>query len=142
MAKTDDLTIRYAATDADVVAIHGFLCIVFGPTLPGPIDPKDSATEVWRVVTNDVAIMAMRGDTLVGTFGILQPKFWWNTKLPFLAGRWLAVIPGSKALRPLLKEGRAIARASDQELHIYDEARGRLIILNKSKKRGAAFAPA
>lgn len=130
-----EIAIRYAQTDEDVVAIHGFLCIVAGPTLPGDIDPKDSALEVWRVVNHDVALMAMRGDRLVGTIGIIRPKYWWNTKLGFLANRWLFTLPHTRSAKPLLKEAKAIARASELELHIYDENRGRLVILNKSPKR-------
>lgn len=129
------VTIRYAETDADVVAIHGFLCVVAGPTLPGPIDPKDSATEVWRVANHDVALMAMRDDMLVGTIGLVRPQFWWNSKLGFLANRWFFTLPGSHAAKPLLKEAKGIAVASDLELHIFDENKGRLLILNKSKNR-------
>lgn len=136
-ALTDQVVIRYAETDADVIAIHGFLCVVAGPTLPGPIDAKDSATEVWRVVTRDVALMAMRGDTLVGTFGLVNPSFWWNEKIKFLANRWLFALPGHGAGKALLKEGIAIATASGLELHIFDETKGRLKIFNRSKNRAS-----
>lgn len=129
------LVVRYAETDADVVAIHGFLCVVAGPTLPGAIDPKDSATEVWRVVNHDVALMALREDTLVGTIGLVNPEFWWNQKIKFLANRWFFTLPGAGAGKPLLKEARAIATSSGLELHIFDENRGRLLIFNKSKNR-------
>lgn len=131
----EPVEIRYASSDADVVAIHGFLCVVAAQTLPGKIDGPDSATEVWRVVNHDVALMAMRGDVLVGTMGIVNPKFWWNGKIKFLANRWFFTLPGSKSARPLLREAKAIAGASDLELHIYDENKGRILILNKSKNR-------
>lgn len=139
---TTGITIRYAETDADVVAIHGFLCVVAGPTLPGDIDPKDSATEVWRVVNHDVALMAIKDDRLVGTIGIVSPRWWWNSKLSFLANRWLFTLPGSKSLMPLMREAVGIAKASDLELHIFDETKGRLLIFNKSKKRQPALAKA
>lgn len=128
------ITIRYAETDAEVIAIHGFLCVVAGPTLPGPIDPKDSSLEVWRVVNHDVALLAMRGDLLVGTIGLVRPKFWWG-KVHFLANRWFFALPGSGAGKPLLDEAIAIARSSDLELHVFDETKGRLKIFNKSKNR-------
>jgi len=130
-----DIEIRYAQTDNEVIAIHGFLCVVAGPTLPGPIDPKDSATEVWRVVNHDVALMAIKDDKVVGTIGLVRPQFWWNSKINFLANRWFFTLPGSGSAKPLLAEAKTIAKASDLELHIYDENRGRLLILNKSKKR-------
>lgn len=129
-----DITIRYAESDNDVVAIHRFLCVVAGPMLPGPIDHKDSAVEVWRVVNHDVALMAMRDGLLVGTMGIVAPKQWWNEKLSFLANRWLFVIPGSRSFKPMLKEAVAIAKASDLELHIIDEQRERLSIFNKKER--------
>jgi hypothetical protein len=133
--QSQNIVIRYAATDEDVVAIHQFLCVVAGPTLPGPIDPKDSSIEVWRVVNHDVALMAMRGDLLVGTLGLIRPKFWWG-KVWFLANRWFFVLtPKTGIGKPLLKEGIAIAKASDLELHIYDENGGRLKVFNKSEKR-------
>ncbi len=138
MRETDSLVIRYAESDADVVAIHQFLCVIMGPLLPGPIDPKDSATEVWRVVNHDVALMALRDDRLVATIGIVRPTWWWNGKLPYLANRWLAAIPEEKALRPLMREAVAIAVASELELHIFDETKGRLIVLNKSKNRASS----
>lgn len=130
-----DIVIRYAQTDDDVIAIHRFLCVVAGPTLPGPIDPKDSATEVWRVCNHDVAIMAIRGDMLVGTIGLTKPSFWWNGRIGFLANRWFFCLPGAHAGKPLLKEAKAIAVATEVELHVFDETKGRLVIFNKSEKR-------
>lgn len=128
------ITVRYAESDEDVVLIHRFLCCVAGPLLPHPIDGPKSATEVWRVVTHDVALMAMRDDLLVGTMGIVNPDWWWGDA-KFLSNRWLFAIPGSGAWRPLLKEARAIARASELELVIISEDRGKVVILNKSKNR-------
>jgi hypothetical protein len=129
------ITIRFAETDDDVIAIHRFLCVVAGPTLPGPIDARDSANEVWRCANHDVAIMAMCGDLLVGTIGLTNPAYWWNTKFKFLVNRWAFAIPGSGAWRPLLKEARAIGVSSEMEVHIISEARGKVTILNRSKLR-------
>jgi hypothetical protein len=130
-----DIVIRYAESDADVIAMHGFLCVMAMPTLPAPIDPKDSATEVWRVTREDVALMAMRGDLLVGTLGLVRPNYWWNSKVGYLANRWFFTLPGQGIGKPLLKEAIGIAIASELELHIFDEAKGRLKIFNKSKNR-------
>ena len=130
-----DLVLRYAATDQDVVAIHQFLVILAGPRLPGHIDARDSATEVWRVVTNDIALMAMRGDILVGTIGLICPQAWWNTKVRFLANRWAFIIPGSGAWLPLIREAKKIGIASNMEVHIISEQRGKVTILNRSKLR-------
>lgn len=136
-----ELVVRFARMgeegDPDVVAIHQFLCVVAGPTLPGPIDPRLSATEVWRVVNHDIALMAMRGDNLVGTIGLVRPQFWWG-KVHFLANRWWFALPSIGAGKALLKEAIAIAVASELELHIIDENKERLKIFNKSKLRQIA----
>lgn len=133
------IEVRYAETDTDVVNIHRFLCVVAGPGLPGPIDHKDSAVEVWRVINHEVALVAIDDDNnLVGTMGIVQVPFWWNAKVRFLANRWFFTLPGSRAAKPLLKEARKIAQASELELHIFDERRERLVIFNKSKMRQEA----
>ena len=125
---------RYAQSDDDVIAIHKFLCVVAGPGLPGPIDPKKSIEEVWRVVNYDVALIAMQGERMIGTIGLVNPDFWWG-KLKFLANRWFFTLPDTKAGKPLLREAKSIARASELELHIYDEKLGRIVIFNKSKMR-------
>jgi hypothetical protein len=78
--------------------------------LPGPIDPKKSIEEVWRVVNEEVAVMAIEDGRLIGTMGLIRPAFWWGD-IHFLVNRWLFAIPGSKAWRPLLKEALAIASA-------------------------------
>lgn len=129
-----DITVRYASTDQDVVAIHQFLVVVAGPRLPWPIDPKKSATEVWRVVNHDVSLMAIVDDRLIGTIGLVRPEFWWGNTF-FLASRWYFCLPGSQAWLPLLREAKKIAVASDLELHIISEERGKIAIINRHKNR-------
>lgn len=142
MMGATDITISYATTDDDVITIHRFLCVVAGPMLPGPIDPADSTHEVWRVAREDVALMALQGEKMVGTIGIVRPTHWWNQKLPFLANRWAFVIPGIKAWRPLLKEARAIAVASDLEFRLFSEERGKITIFNRKRPVTPALAKA
>lgn len=127
------MTIRYAETDADVVLIHRFLCIVAGPQLPAKIDPKKSIEEVWRVVSDDVALMAITDSAIIGTIGLVKAEHWWGD-LGFLANRWFFAIPGSGAWRPLLREAKAIAKASELELHIISEDRGKIAIFNRTKR--------
>jgi hypothetical protein len=129
-----DLTLRYASSDADVVAIHGFLCTIALPVLPAPIDPKESATEVWRVVNHECALMAMQGEILVGTMGIIQPKFWWSTG-HFLVNRWFHALPSLGAGALLLREAITIAKTNDLELHIFDETKQRYRIFNRHPRR-------
>lgn len=135
------IEIRYAATDEDVIAIHKFLCVVAGPRLPGPINAQKSAREVWRVASDDVALMAIRDGMLIGTLGLVCPDMWWGD-LKFLVNRWFFALPGWGAWRPLLKEARAIAVASELELHIISEERGRVAIFNRSPRRPKRSASA
>ncbi len=132
---TPNLIVRYAESDDDIIAIHKFLCVVAAPTLPGPIDARDSVEGVWSCVNRDVALMAVRDEMLVGTVGLVCVPSWWNRKVKYLPNRWAFALPGSRAWRPLLKEARAIGVASDMEVHIISEARGRVTILNRSKLR-------
>jgi hypothetical protein len=132
-----DLVLRYASSDEDVIAIHGFLCVVALPNLVAPIDPKKSALEVWRVVNNECALMAMQGNVLVGTLGIIQPDFWWGNG-HFFAGRWFFALPGTNAGGLLLREGIKIAKDAGLELHIFDEKKERYRIFNRNPKRDAA----
>lgn len=79
--------------------------------------------------------MATRGADLVGTMGLALMGHWWNRKIRFLGNRWCHALPGSRAWKPLLKEARAIAVASEVECIIASEDRGKITILNKSKLR-------
>jgi hypothetical protein len=129
-----NIIVRFAESDADTIAIHCFLCVVAGPMLPGPIDPKKSATEVWRVVNEECAIMAMDGDLLVGSLGIIRADYWWGNQ-KFLANRWYHALPGRGIGRMLLNEGERFAKEVGLELHIIDEAKERLLILNRHPAR-------
>ena len=135
------ITVRYAESDQDAAAIHRFLCIIAGPTLPGEIDPDDSIREIWRCMREDVALMAVRDGALIGTLGLICATSWWNHKIKLLANRWAFAIPGAGAWRPLYKEARAIGIASKMEVHIISEKRGKVTILNRSKLRDGPNPP-
>jgi hypothetical protein len=128
------VSIVYAHTDEHIVNMHRFLVAVAGPTLPFPIDARKSVEEIWRVTKHDIALMALRGNRLVGTLGLLRPDFWWGNG-GYLANRWFFTLPNEGAGVPLLREARAIAIASGLELHIIAEAKGKIVILNKSWRR-------
>jgi hypothetical protein len=129
------IDIRYAETDDDIIAVHRFLCVVAGPTLPGQIDAKDSVNEVWRCTKHDVVIMAVRNNILIGTLGLICVPEWWNHKIKFLANRWMFAIPGSKAWRRMLKEAKTIGVGSNMEVRIFSENRGKVLILNRNPLR-------
>jgi hypothetical protein len=132
-----ELIIRPAETDNDTIALHGFLCIVAGPLLPGDIDANDSIQEIWRVVNQECALMAINGEgLLVGTIGLVKAKFWWG-KTEFLANRWFFALPDLGAGKLLLVEAEAMAKDVGLELHIFDETKGRLKIFNRNPRRMA-----
>lgn len=125
------MIIRYAKDEGDVIAIHGFLCIAALPYLSAPIDPDESIAEVWRVVNEDVALMATDGKILLGTLGLVRQRWWWSTE-NFLANRWYFALPDSGAGFPLLREAIRIAKETGLELCIIDETKGRVRIYNRS----------
>lgn len=109
-----DLFIRYAQNDDDVIAIHRFLLVVARPALLAPVNVVKSLQEVIRVTKEEVALMAMRGDMLVGTLGLIKPT-WWYGDDSFLTDRWNFVVEAEKngeAGRLLDQEAKAIARAA------------------------------
>lgn len=108
------LVIRYAENDNDVIAIHRFLLVVGRPRMLAPVNFEKSLMEIIRVAKEEVAIMAMRGDILVGTMGLIKP-IWWYSDDAFLTERWNFVIDSEKhdgAGLVLDAEAKAIARAA------------------------------
>lgn len=73
-------------------AIHAFLLVVAGPVLLAPVDPVKSITEIHRVVTEEAAFMAFRGEEFIGTIGIVMAD-WWYSQDGFLTDRWCFVLP-------------------------------------------------
>jgi hypothetical protein len=87
------LYIRYAENDNDVIAIHKFLLAVAGPRLLAPVNVFKSLEEIIRITKHEVVIMAMRGDTLVGTMGLIKSTRWYSDEA-FLTDRWSFCIYG------------------------------------------------
>lgn len=108
------LALRYAENDDDVIAIHRFLLVVARGAMLCPVNVQKSLLEVIRVTTEEVALMAMRGDMLVGTLGLIRPV-WWYGDDAFLTDRWNFVVDAEKhgpAEEMLLDEARKIAAMS------------------------------
>lgn len=94
-----------------MIAIHRFLMVVARPVLLCPINVEKSLLEVIRVTKEEVALMAMRGDVLVGTLGLIKPT-WWYGDGHFLTDRWNFCVDGERnggAGRLLDEEAKAIA---------------------------------
>lgn len=123
-----EIIIRYAAGDDDIIAIHRFVMVVSKPQARAPIDHMDSATEIWRVVNEEAALMAIRDGIMVGTIGLMAPKWWYNKKASFMTDRWYAILPQyrhTQVENMLLTEAQKTAQAAGLELIINGKSRER-----------------
>lgn len=75
-----------------MVAIHQFLLVVAQPAMRCPVNIVKSLEEVIRVVRDEVALMLIHNDVMVGTMGIINPT-WWYGDGGFLTDRWHFVLP-------------------------------------------------
>jgi len=117
--------IRYAETEQDMVAIHRFLLWVAKPAMHCPVNGIKSLEEIIRVVRDEVGIMAMVGDALVGTMGIIKPTWWYGDE-EFLTDRWHFVLPqydGTAISQALLDE--AVKIADGAHLKFFHQGRAR-----------------
>lgn len=114
----DVITIRYAETDDDVIAIHQFLLIVAQPQMRAPVDPIASLQEIIRVTNDEIAIMAIKGGHLVGTLGLIHVPWWYSPEHDFMVDRWHFVLPqfrNGDVNRMLISEAESIAAAAGIE---------------------------
>jgi hypothetical protein len=130
---TPEITVRFAETDHDAVAIHRFLLVVAGPAMRCPVNPVKSFEEVCRVIAQEAALMAIADGFLVGTLGIIKPT-WWYGDGDFLTDRWHFVLPDHRhgAVDKALME-EAYRLAGDAGLEFIDqgkirERRGKLLM--------------
>ncbi len=97
-----------------MVAIHRFLLWVAKPAMQCPVNGVKSLQEVIRVVHEEVAIMVMIGDALVGTMGLVNPVWWYGDE-GFLTDRWHFVLPqydGTPISQALMDEAIKIAKGA------------------------------
>lgn len=136
----DAITICYAETDDDVIAIHQFLLVVAAPAMRCPPDPIASLQEIIRVTREDVAIMAIQDGHLVGTLGLVEVPWWYNPDHTFMADRWNFALP---QLRNgdvgRLLEGEAQMIADEAGLEFINQGkirgkRGRLMLMPRSSR--------
>lgn len=100
-----------------MVAIHRFLLVVAQPAMRCPVNIVKSLEEVIRVVRDEVALMLIHGDVMVGTMGIINPT-WWYGDGGFLTDRWHFVLPAfdsTEASAMLMDEAIKLADASGLE---------------------------
>lgn len=116
----EDIEIRFAQTDVEVVAIHRFLCVVAMPMMRCPLDPVGSLHEIFRVAAKEAAMMAIIGDKLVGTMGVMKAEWWYGYagQSDFLTDRWGFILPSlnhSPVFDMLIEEAHALASAAGLE---------------------------
>lgn len=82
-----------------------------------PIEPLKSLQEIIRVARDEVALMLMKGDLLVGTMGVMEFT-WWYGEASVLTDRWHAVLPeydSTPASALLMDEAIAIAGGAGKD---------------------------
>ena len=89
----DELLIEYAKTDQECLDVHLFLCVVSQPHLMAPIDPEDSIKGVLDVRDNGFILTVKKDGNLVGSLGLTEMSWWFNTKMNFLTNRWFFIAP-------------------------------------------------
>lgn len=80
-------------SDEECLEIHQFLCIIAQPVLVCPIDAEDSIAGILAVRDIGIAITARKDGHLIGTIGLIQAEWWYNSKIKFFTDRWNFVIP-------------------------------------------------
>lgn len=122
----EEIIIRPAETDDDVIAMHRFLLMVARPAMRcSPGDGTKSLYEIIRVTKEECALMAIKGGMLVGTMGIIRAT-WWYGDGDFLTDRWHFVLPQfwhSKVNTDLLALAKGIAE--DAGLEFYHQGKAR-----------------
>lgn len=111
--------IRYASTDEEICAIHRFLMVVAeqAGALRCPINVEKSLLEIIRVAKFEAAIMVMHGEMMIGTMGIIQPR-WWYGDADFLTDRWHFVLPAfmhTPSAELLMIEAKSIGKLAGLE---------------------------
>lgn len=117
-------TIRYA-DKADAETLHLFLLLVSPPSAVGRIDAVKSLAEVYRVIEEDVAILAEINGELVATLGIIRVP-WWYGPDEFLTDRWFFLYPQLKNQgvgAALLGEAHGIGRQAGLPVVIHGHMR-------------------
>jgi hypothetical protein len=138
------ITIRYAETDDDVIAIHQFLLIVARPQMRAPVDPIASLEEIIRVTRDEVAIMAIKDGHLVGTLGLIHVPWWYAPDHDFMVDRWHFVLPqfqNGDVNRMLESEAQSIADEAGIEFINQGkirEKRGKLMIFPRTTDKQRA----
>jgi hypothetical protein len=97
-----------------MTAIHQLLLVLAAPAMLCPVNVVKSLLEVIRVSRDEVALMLVRDDRLIGTMGIINPT-WWYGDGGFLTDRWHFVLPevmNTPAAELLMDEAIKIAEAA------------------------------
>jgi GNAT superfamily N-acetyltransferase len=127
-----DVTIDFADGDDECLEIHRFLCLVAQPVLMAPINAEDSIAGILKVVSDPdcgFALVARADGELVGTLGLTDARWWYNTQVGFFTDRWFFVLP---AFQHLGVGTRLLAEAA-----VIGSQAGRDIVINGHLKRRA-----
>jgi len=112
-----EVTVRLATRD-DLRAILGLLGQMHLEVGIGTLDPHKTTASVAQVIDNGIPLLALKGDTPIGTMG-LEEVAWWYSRDTYLGDRWNFVLRehrASKAAAMLRDTAKGIARKSSLPL--------------------------
>lgn len=110
-----------------------------------PVDPIASLNEIIRVARDEVAIMAIKNEHLVGTLGLMHVGWWYNPAYRFMTERWHFVLPQFKngdVNRMLISEAESIANIAGLEFINQGKIRGKpgkLMLLPRSSRQESSI---
>jgi Acetyltransferase (GNAT) family len=87
-----EVDICYAKTDQDCVDIHLFLCLIAQPHLMTEIDANDSIKGILDARDSGLIVVAKHEGHIIGTVGLVEMCWWYNTKKTFITNRWFFIL--------------------------------------------------
>lgn len=123
------LEIRYAESADDAKMIHQFLILVAYPQMHCPLNFMKSWTEVHRVVTEEIGLMAFLDGEFVGTLGLMTVP-WWYGDGEFMTDRWFFTFPAlaNRGIgATLLAEAAVIGLSANLPLIIHGKTKKRAL---------------
>lgn len=104
--------------------------VVYNGKTQAPVDHMRSAIEVYRVIKDEAALMAIKDGMLIGTMGIVAPEWWYAKEgTRFMTDRWWAVLPqyqNGPVNDALVEEAGKVAQAAGLQLILHGKTRERL----------------
>lgn len=103
---------RKAQTDDDARALGPLLLVdMYQEVGRCELDPNKAFANIYACVKAGDAAMIFKGNTLIGSLGLVETKFWYSSELQCVE-QWAYIVPqfrSSSALRCMFAAARSIA---------------------------------